>query len=290
MSSRSLKKAKLEVADFFENHDIKIFSPSQIRQILDFHRDEWGIETSTFSEFSEFLVEEIGLLPEICIFQSRTYTRYTVGKIPLHEFLLSLIPHSYLSHHTALFLHGLIEKKPYRIYLNFPQARKSRKSSSLDQNSIDQAFQRSVRISKNSAVFRGNQVLLLNSMGYNDLGIIKIDGPEGTKVRITDIERTLLDITVRPVYCGGVSNVLSAYRKAMGKVSIRKLTETLKALDFAYPYHQSIGFCLEKSGYASSELALLLEFPIKYNFYLDYQMPESDYWSSWRLYFPKGLL
>jgi len=28
-------------------------------------------------------------------------------------------------------------------------------------------------------------------------------------------------------------------------------------LDFAYPYHQSIGFCLERSGYKDSEIALL---------------------------------
>jgi predicted transcriptional regulator of viral defense system len=70
-------------------------------------------------------------------------------------------------------------------------------------------------------------------MGQGDLGIINLEEPEGAQVRVTDMERTLVDIVIRPVYSGGVSNVLAAYRKARGKVSIGRLTEMLKALDFA---------------------------------------------------------
>lgn len=287
---RSLEKAKSEVTDFFQSQTPKLFSPSEVRQILDFNRESWGLSKSvTFSKFSAFLIEEAGLLFETCAFPSRTYSRYAIGRIPLYEFLLSLIPDSYFSHFTALGLHNLTEKNPDRIYLNFPQERKLKKNSSLDQSLIDRAFHQSVRISKNVALFRENQIVLLNSMGHKDLGIIATKGPEGTPLRISDMERTLIDIAVRPVYSGGVSNIFNAYKKARGNVSIRKLVEILKALDFAYPYHQSIGFYLERSGYDNSDLALLRKFPIKYDFYLDYQMAETTYSRGWRLYYPGDL-
>ena len=37
------------------------------------------------------------------------------------------------------------------------------------------------------------------------------------KIRLTNIERTLIDIAVRPVYSGGVFEVLKAYRLAKDK-------------------------------------------------------------------------
>jgi hypothetical protein len=287
---RSLEIAKSKLADFFQNQDSKLFSPSQVRQILDFNRESWGLSKSvTFSKFSAFLIEEVGLLFETCAFPSRTYSRYAVGHIPLYEFLLSLIPDSYFSHFTALDLHNLTEKNPDRIYLNFPQERKLKKSSSLDQSLIDRAFHGSMRVSQNEALFRENQVMLLNSMGHKDLGITVAKGPEGADLRISDMERTLIDIAVRPAYSGGVSNILSAYKKARGNVSIRKLVKILKALDFAYPYHQSIGFYIERSGYKNSEVALLREFSKKYDFYLDYKMTETNYSRDWRLYYPTDL-
>ena len=287
---RSLEKAKSEVTHFFQSQDSKVFSPSQVLKILDFNRESWGLGKSvTFSKFSNFLIEEVGFLLETCAFPSRTYSRYVLGYIPLYEFLLSLIPDSYFSHFTALALYNLTEQNPDRIYLNVPQERKFKKSLSLDQSLIDRAFHQSVRVSQNATSFRENQVVLLNSMGPKDLGISVAKGPEGTHLRVSDMERTLIDIAVRPVYSGGVSNVLSAYKKATGNVSIRKLVEILKALDFAYPYHQSIGFYLERSGYENSDIALLHEFSIKHDFYLDYQMAQTNYSKGWRLYYPEDL-
>ncbi|HMK33917.1 MAG TPA: hypothetical protein VK463_02540 [Desulfomonilaceae bacterium] len=286
----ALQRAKFEIADFFESQDAQVFSRAELGEILASNRKEWGLSPSmTFSRFNTFLIEELGFRLETCSFPSRNYTKFTFGEVPTFDFLLSLIPNSYLSHHTALFLHKLSDKIPDKVYLNVPQERKLRKNSSLDQGLIDRAFRGSVRISKNSAAFRGKEVLLLNSMGRGDLGIIESEGPDDSMIRITDMERTLIDITVRPVYSGGISNVLAAYTKAKGIVSISKLAETLKALDFAYPYHQSIGFCLERAGYEASETDVLRDFPIRYDFYLDYQMTETEYSQVWRLYFPKGL-
>jgi hypothetical protein len=94
---------------------------------------------------------------------------------------------------------------------------------------------------------------------------------------------------VRPFYAGGVFEVLKAFRLAHGKVSINKLTATLKKLNYKYPYHQAIGFYLEKAGvYKKPVINLLRKFPIKYDFYLSYGMKDKDYSNKWRLFYPKG--
>jgi len=63
----------------------------------------------------------------------------------------------------------------------------------------------------------------------------------------------------------------------------------LLKMNFAYPYHQAIGFYLDRvGGYKKSAVDLLRKFEIKYDFYLAYQMKDMSYSKEWRLFFPKG--
>lgn len=71
---------------------------------------------------------------------------------------------------------------------------------------------------------------------------------------------------------------------------MRKLVSMLEKLNYIYPYHQAIGFYLDKAGYyEDSALKLLQKFGLKYDFYLAHQIDDVDYSKEWRLYFPKGL-
>jgi len=129
------------------------------------------------------------------------------------------------------------------------------------------------------------------NLGILGLTELKVDGQtlEREKIIFTDIERTIIDITVRPFYAGGVFEVLKAYRLAKGKVSINKLSAMLKTINYIYPYHQAIGFYLERAGgYKDSVIRIFKKIDIKYDFYLTYQMREMSYSKEWRLYYPKG--
>jgi hypothetical protein len=89
-----------------------------------------------------------------------------------------------------------------------------------------------------------------------------------------------------------VTNVLAlgTYRLAKDKVSVKDLATMLKKMDFFYPYHQAIGFYLERSGaYEESLIQPFKELAMQYDFYLTNQMKDMSYSKEWRLYYPKGL-
>jgi predicted transcriptional regulator of viral defense system len=146
-----------------------------------------------------------------------------------------------------------------------------------------------MRTSNNIAIYKDQKICILNGMHTGQLGVIAFQGPDGENIRVTDIERTLIDIVVRPGYAGGVFEVLNAYKLAKDKVSINRLAAKLKKLDYIYPYHQAIGFYLERAGYKKSSIELMQKFEIKYDFYLTHQMIYPDYSSKWQLFFPKDL-
>jgi len=189
-----------------------------------------------------------------------------------------------------MYLHNLTEQIPKTIYLNFEQHPKRFKQGDLEQSRIDVAFKRPVRTTNQIATYNGEKVCILNGMFTGKLGVIKLKEREDEELYLSNLERTLIDITVRPIYSGGVSEVLKAYKLAQPKVSVNKLAAMLKKLNYTYPYHQAIGFYLEKTGiYRDSQINLIRKFDFNYDFYLTHHIKEYDYSKKWRLYYPKGL-
>lgn len=97
------------------------------------------------------------------------------------------------------------------------------------------------------------------------------------QARVTDLERTLIDVTLRPAYAGGVFEVPKAYALARERVSVNKLVTMLRNLEFAYPYHQAIDYYLERSGYTASQLALVRRLPFEHDLYLAHDMGRTRY-------------
>jgi predicted transcriptional regulator of viral defense system len=208
----------------------------------------------------------------------------------LLDLLQSLDREGYFTHFTALHLHGLTVQIPKTIYFNVEQEA-SGGGGTLTQEAIDRAFRGRPRKSQNAIELRGRKVYRLNGKNTGHLGVIGVK-PDDTigSIRVTNTERTLIDATVRPVYCGGVAEVAKAFSAASNRVSVNRICAYLRRLDYTYPYHQAIGFYMERSGrYQESQLDLLRQFPCDYDFYLTYQMKDPDYDSSWRLFFPKTL-
>jgi hypothetical protein len=243
-------------------------------------------------QFIAFLEKETFLkevLIDSKISGKKSLSRYLWREASPLEIALSLKPNSYLTHASALFYQSLTDSVPKYIFVNYEQLPKSPRDEPLSQDEIDLAFSSPQRESKNIYNYDGLQIVLLNGKNtkHLEVGTITINN---LLIPVTKIERTLIDAVVRPIYSGGVYQVLKAFETARthSNISISVLLATLKKLEFVYPYHQAIGFFLQRAGYNKEQYDRFKALGINYKFYLSYDIREPEYNKEWQLVIPKG--
>lgn len=133
--------------------------------------------------------------------------------------------------------------------------------------------------------------VILNGKHSDRLEVGQVSAPKdtGEPLDVTKLERTLIDLVVRPAYAGGVKQVLAAFQRAKERMSVETLITTLKRLEYVYPYHQAIGFYMERAGYEPAKLAQLKNLGLEHDFYLAHGLKELIYDATWRLHRPKAL-
>lgn len=214
--------------------------------------------------------------------------RYHFGAFSEYELALSLKPGAYLSHGTAAQLHGLMDHDPTTIYINKEQSPKS-SNGSLTQAGIAKAFAAKQRTSAYAITHQQTKIVLLSGKHSGRLGVTKIPGSQGEQLELTDLERTLIDVAVRPTYAGGAEVVAKAYRNALPMASISRIAKILQDLNYVYPYHQVIGFCLQNAGCPLSALQPFRDPGLHFDFYLEHGMKRTRFDSTWRLHVPEDL-
>ncbi len=284
----SLQVSSEPISSYFQNSPIKSFSEKAVHQIFDENRWYWNLSQSTSKkQFISFLLDN-DILNKKDLRNSDGKTR-SIFFLPGYDnftIYTGLKKGAYYTHYTAMFINELTLQIPKTNYLNYEHYQNSERGT-LDQESIDKAFSKQQRKSQNTFTLSGNKVLLINGMFTDRLGVIHQSNNKQSFF-YTDLERTLIDISIRPVYSGGVFEVLQAYQFAKGKLSPKILKKYLNKLDYTYPYHQVIGFYLEKAGYPESVLSIF-DKNIEFNFYITYDIRIKEFSERWQLYYPKGM-
>ena len=297
MAKSRIQIARPDIIRYFDELPTKVLHYANLARILKEQRGFWRLTVSTTTAaFIRFLTDSGKLSAFEFPFASpyKKKTVYAWGRVPFYEVLLGISAKCYFSHYSAVKIHGLTEQTPKTFYINEEQRLESWLAGRLTQKTIDAAFRRPVRVTHRVAETADYRVIFLNGKNTGNLGVIEEEF-QGTgneqfgRIRVTNIERTLIDISVRPVYSGGVSEVLKAFTFACEQISVNRLAAMLKKLAYIYPYHQAIGFYLERAGYRSSSLDLFRKIPRKFDFYLEHSLKEKDYVKEWRLFIPKGL-
>lgn len=290
MAKSKLQIALPKIAKFFKKQKTSIFKHKELAEFFSNNRDAWELSRSaSLRKFITFLTENGHLMQLDFPFPYRSEVRYVWGGASILEILLTLKANSYFTHQTALYFHGLTTTEPNNIYLNFEQTERP-SGSGLEQKSIDAAFRSPARQSNNRIDFNGKRIFMVNGKNTEQLGVIDktvVYEEMEVSIKLTDIERTLIDATVRPIYAGGTAIVQKAYELAKDRVSIPKLIATLNKLRYLYPYHQAIGYYLEKAGYDEQSIKLFEVMPKEYDFYLCNQIKNASYVDKWKLYVPK---
>ncbi len=288
-SSRILAAASA-IYTFLDGMNKHVFTEGELGVILSQNRATWKIpDYFNKSRLISFLVEAGKLsTAEIVSEHYRSATRYIWGTASPFAIALSLRSSAYLSHGTAVFLHGLTDQIPKVLYINKEQSTKPRPTSVLTPEALARAFSGQQRRSVYTFKYENWTIVLLSGKNTGRLEVGPIAADTGEPIEVTRLERTLIDITVRPAYAGGIYQVLEAYKAAKDRLSVNTLMATLKKLDYVYPYHQAIGFYMERAGYEESRTDRLLKLGTSLDFYLAHGIKDRDYDSKWRLFYPKG--
>lgn len=269
----------------------RVLSPTELLPLIFDLRAEHAFPRSLSERSFLKRLIETGILKEIPLDATYSFDakRYHWGQpFPQYELALSLKPGAYLSHGSAAWLHRLIDHEPTAVYINKEQSPKNSKGI-LTQSGIDRAFSNKQRQSGYIVTHRQTEIVLLSGKHSNRLGVTKVAGPRGEQLDSTNVERTLIDIAVRPSYAGGAKIVAGAYRRAASQTSIPRLAKMLQDLNYIYPYHQTLGFYLQNAGHSLSALQPLRDLDIRFNFYLEHAMKQSSLDPVWRVYVPKEI-
>lgn len=285
------KKLTLDtIQKYFFSLQKKVFVTQDLHDIFKDKQEEWELSKDWKGrDFIHFLLEE-----EIVInkqFNAKT-SRYLVNEPSAIEVAIETYPNSYFSHYTAMQYHGLTEQLPKSIYVTYEQLKtENNKSTLLKQKSIDDAFSNDKhRVIKNKTTVYQNRTIYWHSKKVTQsIGIIQRSVFSKKLVGITNVERTLIDAVMRPLYAGGSYEILKAFENAAPRLSVNKLCSYLKKIAPIYPYHQCIGFYMDKTGlYKPKQLELVQKFEKKNKFYLSYGMQKMEYSEKWMLFYPKG--
>src|SRR5690606_29759860 len=213
-----------KVVSLFNNNGSRIFTIDQLKNFVYHAQIDLRISTDSIwrcinklEEMGKFHKEEIPFVND-----SRkvvkSYYRYIYGEPDKFQLIASLAKNSYYSHQTALYFLRIIKKESDVTYLSHEQTPKKDFKQNMKQENIDAAFEQSVRKPATTGIYLSKQIMLHNGKFTNHLGVVPHSSIQN--IYHTDLERTLLDITVRPNYAGGVKAVLHIYKKVKDRKSV----------------------------------------------------------------------
>lgn len=289
MKKESFESARSQISSYLSDNEIGAYTFADIGKIFRAKKEEWKIANYRTTKHFMVFIENNKILQLIKLKHLTKGNIKQVFIIPgTNKFNIAqaIKKEGYISYYSALQIHELTLQNPKSVYISFDQYGVYDNADFLLQESVDSAFSKPQR--QTSEIYKSE----INDIRYvfiqkktNSLlvGISKNNG-----VYYTDLERTLIDIIIRPAYSGGVFEVLEAYINAKDRVDLNKMIQYLKQLNYVYPYYQLVGFYLEKAGYNSTETELFYERKTDIKFYLTYNIANKKFDDKWNIYYPNG--
>lgn len=288
-----------------------IFRMNEIKDFFKVNAVALKMKSLSFNKFIEQLEErkylktrelDIAYAPKT--YYTSKFFKFKNSFEKIVEFSSVIFKKGYFSYYTAMYFNGLTEQIPKIAYINTEQKsyEYSNNCEEIRENLTDEkiaiAFTKEKMQSRFCLKRYGYNIRHIHGKNTGCTGVVKRK-LGNLSINVTDVERTLIDITVRPDYAGGISSVLKAFQTTLENpeisLSIKTLIFYLKKINYIYPYHQSVGFLLDCAGFDKLLVNKLHQaFEIKHNFFLIHHPNNKNkenliYCEKWKIYAPKFL-
>lgn len=185
---------------------------------------------------------ELQCIPRLRHVYVVTVPYVNTGLIDENEILMEVQPYAALSHLSALFYHDLTLDLPKQITAMVP-TRKLGGLLPLDTESSDWEGLLIVRGTLPDRIqnlpIRWTQVIPNRYFGVREYR------PQGYPIRVTDIERTLLDGLLNPEFSGGLDKVLRAWAGSRDMLDLPRLVDYTNLFDIGV-LRQRVGFIVDQ--------------------------------------------
>ncbi len=285
MRIESFVKAKNQISHFIQNHAYHGFSIVNLRDIFYSNREEWEIaEYRKTHHFIDFLLKEgilikLNLSREKIIYIKPGFNNFNISK--------AIKKDSYLAYFSAVSIHNLTLQIPKVIYSCVDRIYTNHQLSELTQERIDKSFSKPQRVSNNFYSYNNFKFYFFEKkIEHTEIGVIHNTNND---IKYTDLERTLIDIAIKPMYAGGVFEVLEAFKKSKKRLNVTKMKSYLDQFNYLYPYNQVIGFYLEIAEYNANQINIFYEKEKQFSFYLTHNIANKKFSKKWKIYYPLGI-
>ena len=304
IKAKDIPAAVMSESAVFNN----VLAPASIRRVYDALRSQgYLLQRVTLSNFTKYI-----LSPEVDLFRELHLVRKSDGKdvirliprsqpVSPYAIALSLSTHAYVSHYSALYLHGLTLNVPKPIYVKSRRTKAKnppREPGSLTQAQLDSSFSLPARATRNIYTFdyegATREVYLLEKSAEVDKGITKVFAPHAPSgIAVSGIEKTLVECVIKTNYAGGAGEVLDAFRMAKGNLKILRMMQLFNGGHYLFPYEKNILFYMDRTDYSEQQKNLVKERsrPDRKGFttYLEKDMHSMRLDPEIGIYYPQGL-
>lgn len=284
-----IDKKKALIIDVINDLEFPVLNRTEFEVLISEIKNIWGLRSISRKKIKNYILTENFLTKDVVkINEDHSSEIFHIQNLrtDIFDVASARSRNSYFSYYSALYIHGLTLQIPKQIYLTLERNSYVDHKNILQQGSIDNVFSKPPRITSNKRNYKNFDINFINGQHQNNIGVVSFR----EKYAVSDLERTLIDISVRPFYSGGVTQVLEAFGNARERLDLQKFYDYFTKMNFSYPYHQVIGFYLERSGYSKVAYLPFLEFGRQeFDFYLTYNILHKEYSAKWKLHYPKGL-
>ncbi|MEA1915187.1 MAG: hypothetical protein U9N30_07705 [Campylobacterota bacterium] len=265
---------------------IDFYSDKGLYQLIEYCKENNLISKSmSYSMFYDRALNELNMSSHTVSIKGKIKTRYTFldgKKFNVYKFAESLESKSFFSMSTALNIQDISTFRNDFIFISKISTPKYNYNdhNQLTQDSIDSAFKKAPRKTKNYGTKDGKNIVILEPKSANMNTIINFNG-----YKVSSINRTFIEMIVNVQYFKSPKHLIDLFINLKDKIDPKRVCIIIENFDFIYPYQQLAGFYLEKVGFSRKELTYFKKEVKKFKFYTQKAKSEYQYDSYWQIYY-----